>query len=68
MNTVLELRLREAGFSCRVEARERLAVVVPDAQAPTRDERLRMVQLARAEGFTHVCVELEPGGAPLPRD
>jgi hypothetical protein len=66
--TSLESRLREAGLSCRVEVRERLAIIVPDARTPTGDERQRMIQLARAEGFTHVCVELEPGGAPLPGD
>ena len=64
----LESRLRDAGLSCHVEVRERLAIIVPDAHAPSRDERLRVIQLARAEGFTHVCVELEPGGAPLPGD
>jgi hypothetical protein len=64
--TVLETRMREAGLSCRVEARERLAIIVPDAGTPTREERLRMMELARAEGFTHACVDLEPGGAPLP--
>jgi hypothetical protein len=66
--TPLESRLRESGIACRVELRERLAILVPDRAAPTRDERLRAIQLARAEGLTHVCVELEPHGAALPRD
>ena len=66
--TSLETQLRDAGISCRVEVRDRLAILVPDRAVPTRDERLRMLQLARAEGFTHVCVELEPGGASLPGD
>ena len=66
--TPLELRLREAGIACRVEVRERLAILVPDSGGPTPDERLRALQLARTEGFSHVCVELEPHGAALPGD
>ena len=66
--TPLELRLREAGIACRVEVRERLAVLLPDGARPTGEERVRAVQLAQAEGFSHVCVELEPHGAALPGD
>lgn len=66
--TTLESRLREVGIVCRVETRQRMAIVVPDTASPNREDRQRMIQLARAEGFTHVCVELEPRGAPLPRD
>ena len=66
--TALEERLRDAGIGCRVEVRERLAVLVPDGARLTGEERLRAVQLARAEGFSHVCVELEPHGAALPGD
>ena len=66
--TTLESRLREAGITCRVEVRERLAILVPESAVPTGDERLRAIQLARTAGFSHVCVELEPHGAALPGD
>jgi hypothetical protein len=66
--TPLESRLRDAGIACRVEVRERLAILVSDGAGPTHDERLRAIQLARAEGFSHVCLELEPLGAALPGD
>ena len=79
--TPLESLLRGAGIDCRVEVRERLAVLLPDGALPTGEQRLRALQLARAEGFSHVCVELtdgvasrdgvcilEPHGAALPRD
>jgi hypothetical protein len=66
--TSLESRLREIGLACRVETRERMAIIVLDMASPNREDRQRMIQLARAEGFSHVCVELEPRGAPLPRD
>ena len=66
--TSLESRLREAGLACQVETRERMAIIVPDTASPNREDRQRLIQLARAEGFSHVCVELEPRGAPLPRD
>jgi len=66
--TSLESRLREVGFACRVETRERMAIIVPDTASPNREDRQRMIQLARTEGFTHVCVEIEPRGASLPRD
>ena len=66
--TALELRLRESGINCRVEVRDRLAVLLPDGASPTREERFRAIQLAHAEGFSHVCVELEPHGASLPGD
>jgi hypothetical protein len=79
--TSLESRLRDAGIACRVEVRDRLAILVPDGARPTREERFRAIQLANAEGFSHVCVELadgvvsrdgagilEPHGATLPGD
>ena len=66
--TPLEALLRDAGIACRVEVRERLAVLLPDRAPPTHEERLRAIQLARAEGFSHVCVELEPRSAALPGD
>ena len=66
--TALESRLRDAGIACRVEVRERLAVLLPDGAPPTREDRFRAIQLAHAVGFSHVCVELEPHGAALPGD
>lgn len=69
MSTHLESRLRHAGLSCRVEARERMALVIPATTtliAP--GDRHRILQLARGEGFTHVAVELDPDGAALPGD
>jgi hypothetical protein len=68
MSDVLQSRLREAGIACRVEQRDRLAIVIPDAAGISRDDRLLMIQTARAEGFTHVAIELDPDGAPLPGD
>lgn len=64
----LETRLREFGLAYRVETRDRMAIIVPEITPPDREERQRMIQLARAEGFTHVCVELEHRGAPVSRD
>ena len=68
MNTLLEARLRDEGLASRVEVRDRLAILATDATTISRDHRVRMIQLARAEGFTHVCVELDPDGAALPGD
>lgn len=67
MSAALQSCLREAGISCRVEQRDRLAIVVPEADI-SRDDRLLMIQMARGQGFTHVAIELDPDGAPLPGD
>ncbi len=57
--------LAGAGFVCRVEARDRLAVVYAEAGArlDVGDEavRRRMVAFARQRGFTHVAVALTQG-------
>jgi hypothetical protein len=57
--------LAGAGLACRVEARERLAVVHPDAGTPfdVSDEavRRRVVALGREHGFTHVALALSDG-------
>jgi hypothetical protein len=69
MTERLEMVLREAGVSCRVEARERLAIVIPGPGSGVRlsaDDRARVIQLSREAGFSHVAVELLPEGAPLP--
>lgn len=65
----LERALRDEGIACRVEARDRLAVLIPDASpAPgmpnaavdlaRRVARERALALARTLGFTHVALEL----------
>ena len=68
MSELLQSRLREAGISCRVEARDRLAILIPDVADINRADRLLMIQMARGQGFTHVAIELDPDGAPLPGD
>ena len=69
MNDQFETRVRAAGVACRVETRDRLAVLVPDeALQLSADLRRNILQIARAEGFTHVAVELDPAVASLPRD
>ena len=70
----LEEALALAGIPCRVEARDRLAVIILEAPnvnpvLVSREARSRALALARAHGFTHVALELpEPeSGAPLHR-
>ena len=70
MSQALETQLRENGFACRVEAHDRLAILVPDSDAGrlTVDDRLRILKTAREHGFSHVSLELDPDVAALPRD
>jgi hypothetical protein len=69
MNHPLEERLREVGLDCCVEARDRLAVLIPtDAGSFKGSDRSRAIQLAREAGFSHVAVELDPAGATFSRD
>ena len=74
----LERALGEAGIGGRVEARERLAVLVLHTPADLADpvRRRHAVRLATEHGFTHLALELaaapagapgHPAGAPLPR-
>ncbi len=62
---LLAADLAGAGFVCRVEERDRLAVVHAEAGAclDVADEavRRRMVAFARQRGFTHVAVALSQG-------
>ena len=69
--------LRELGVRCSVEAFDALAVAVPEPgerSLEDADVRRRAIEVARANGFSHLAVELrEPGHAstdraPLPRD
>jgi hypothetical protein len=63
----LTTRLQQHGIACRIEARDRLAIIVANqnsfSAAPARADVLR---LAKEEGFTHVALELDPDGAALP--
>ena len=67
----LERALAEAGLRCTVEARERLAVIVPvgDSAAAFADRARRdlALRLAAAQGFTHLAVELPRPAAPAAR-
>ena len=61
MSEDLERALAKAGIAARVEARERLAVLIPhDADASLTNDAPRRVALALAaeRGFTHVALEL----------
>jgi hypothetical protein len=67
--TRLESQVRESGVDCRVEVRDRLAIVVPESGVQlSAEQRRQILQLAKSEGFTHVAVELDPVGATLPGD
>ena len=69
--TELESQVRDSGVDCRVEVRDRLAILIPESHAGSRlsaEQRRRILQLAKSEGFTHVAVELDPVGAALPGD
>lgn len=70
----LQEALALAGLPCKVESRDRLAVITLDTPEATqallsREVRSRVLALARAHGFTHMALELpEPdSGAALPR-
>ena len=67
MSDRLAVALREAGFPCRVEVRERLAIIAGPG-VPDRGDRERIMAIAREHGFTHVALDVtEAGRAPLPR-
>ena len=69
MTHLLEGQLRAAGFACRVEVRERLAILVPDepgALQPVVDARAHVTRMARLAGFSHVALEPVADRAPLP--
>ena len=65
-----EADVRESGVTCRVEIRDRLAILVPDGSHVrlSAEDRRRVLQHARAEGFTHVALEIDPDGAAVPGD
>ena len=69
--TRLESQVRDSGVDCRVEVRDRLAILIPEKNQGghlNADQRRQVLQLAKSEGFTHVAVELEPLVATLPGD
>ena len=70
--TRFESQVRESGLDCRVEVRDRLAVLIPGKSRGdsrfSEDERRQLLQVAKNEGFTHVAVELDPDVAALPGD
>jgi hypothetical protein len=67
--TSLNARLREQGLTCRIESRDRLLILTPQADAPPLGPaRLDIVRIAQEEGYTHVALELDPDGAALSRD
>ena len=53
--------LANLGIQCHVQGQGKLAVLVPvePLRLDARDRRA-IVALARANGFTNVCVELQP--------
>jgi hypothetical protein len=63
----LTSRLAQDGITCRMEVRDRLAIIIaaPDSLM-TAAVRADVLRLAKEEGFTHVALELEPDGAALP--
>ena len=59
--TGLAVALSTLGLQCMVEARERLAVIVPTGGVPDLGDaavRRRVQSLATAHGFTHVALDL----------
>jgi hypothetical protein len=63
----LTSRLAHEGITCRVESRDRLAIIVAARDyLTTAAVRADVLRLAKEEGFTHVALELDPDGAALP--
>lgn len=65
----LATALAALGVRCEVEARGRLAVLVPRAPLALDDpaRRRELQRLAQRHGFTHVALELTDDDAALPR-
>lgn len=70
----LQRALRALGIDCAVEARDKLAIIVPSASARDLGEmslRGAAIALLAEHGFTHLALEIRdtPGGdAALSRD
>ena len=62
----LAAALADRGLPCRVEERERLAIVVPQGELPALGDaatRRDVHRLATTYGFTHVALELDADDA-----
>ena len=60
-SSALEADLRALGIACTIEARDRLAILIPlgDSSALEQEEvRRAAVRLAESRGFTHLALEL----------
>lgn len=70
----LQRALRALGIDCTVEARDKLAIIVPGASARDFSEmalRRAAIALLAEHGFTHLAVEIPDtpaGDAALSRD
>jgi hypothetical protein len=63
----LTTRLQQLGITCRVETRDRLAIIIADQNSfPATAARAEVLRLAKEDGFTHVALEIDPDGAALP--
>ena len=63
----LTTRLQQHGITCRIEERDRLAIIVAHQNSfSAAAARAEVLRLAKEEGFTHVALELDPDGAALP--
>lgn len=77
LRETLQEALRAMGFPCKVEARDKLAILTPQPDADSgaladAELRARAVALVREHGFTHVALEIPTTvhgkSAPLPGD
>ena len=70
----LETALRARGVACRVEDRERLALLIPEGSVAAIEDpsvRREIVSLLREHGFTHLALEVSDapsGDAAVHRD
>lgn len=61
-SAALESDLRRLGVACAVEARDRLAVLMPMVDTSCLADagvRREVVRLAQVHGFTHIALELD---------
>ena len=70
----LQRALRAIGIECTVEARDKLAILIPTVSAPDFSEpaaRRAAIALLAEHGFTHLALEIPgtpDGDAALSRD
>lgn len=68
--TGLAADLAARGVACRIEARDRLALLVPTGELPDLASpalRREWQALATARGFTHLALALDEEGTDAPR-